>query len=157
MARKILAETVKILKRNENTFVYLDAGNSNWNSPDIIVQRLNVSCISLADGFSINVSHFVETEEVIKYGEKISEQTGAAHFIIDTSRNGKAHPSPEKWCNPDGCRLGYPPTLNVEHPLIDAFLWIKPPGESDGLENSGLKAEKWWAEGALKLAKNSSF
>lgn len=61
-------------------------------------------------------------------------------FVIDTSRNGLgpwAAPSgvysdPEDWCNPPGRGAGELPTTDVADPLIDAYLWIKVPGESDG-------------------------
>ncbi|MGI9376909.1 MAG: glycoside hydrolase family 6 protein [Tsuneonella suprasediminis] len=60
--------------------------------------------------------------------------------IIDTSRNGRGswapkvglHSDPEVWCNPPARGLGRRPTMETRHPYIDAFLWIKIPGESDG-------------------------
>ncbi|WP_197024734.1 glycoside hydrolase family 6 protein [Cellulomonas sp. KRMCY2] len=63
-----------------------------------------------------------------------------AHFVIDTSRNGQGpwtapagvYPSPEEWCNPLDRGLGLRPTTDTGDPLIDAYLWIKVPGESDG-------------------------
>ena len=35
------------------------------------------------------------------------------------------------------------------YPLVDAFLWIKTPGESDGTCSGGPAAGKWWGEYAL--------
>jgi endoglucanase len=64
-----------------------------------------------------------------------------AHFVIDTSRNGQGawappagtrHPDPQTWCNPPDRGLGQPPTTRTGNPLVDAYLWIKTPGESDG-------------------------
>jgi endoglucanase len=64
-----------------------------------------------------------------------------AHFVIDTSRNGRGPwtppagvtwPDPQTWCNPPDRGLGLRPTTNTGHPLADAFLWIKTPGQSDG-------------------------
>lgn len=63
-----------------------------------------------------------------------------AHFVVDTSRNGRgpwtapagAYPDPEVWCNPPDRGLGARPTLETGTALVDAFLWIKVPGESDG-------------------------
>lgn len=60
--------------------------------------------------------------------------------VIDTSRNGLGswEPTPGKyadaevWCNPPDRGLGRRPTLNTANPYVDAFLWIKVPGESDG-------------------------
>lgn len=62
------------------------------------------------------------------------------HFVIDTSRNGlgpwtppaSAYSDPQIWCNPPGRGLGDRPTTKTGNALIDAKLWIKVPGESDG-------------------------
>jgi cellulose 1,4-beta-cellobiosidase len=35
------------------------------------------------------------------------------------------------WCNQSGAGLGERPRANPE-PGIDAYVWVKPPGESDG-------------------------
>lgn len=62
------------------------------------------------------------------------------HAVIDTSRNGRGSWQPpagryrdaEVWCNPPGRGLGRRPALDSGNPYVDAFLWIKIPGESDG-------------------------
>jgi endoglucanase len=62
------------------------------------------------------------------------------HLVIDTSRNGQGpwvapsgvYSDAEDWCNPPGRGLGIAPTTASSNPLIDAYLWIKVPGESDG-------------------------
>jgi len=62
------------------------------------------------------------------------------HAIIDTSRNGVGSWKPprgkfrdaEMWCNPPARGLGRRPTLDTGDRYLDAFLWIKTPGESDG-------------------------
>jgi len=62
------------------------------------------------------------------------------HFVVDTSRNGQGpwtppagvYPDAQDWCNPPDRGLGLRPTANTGNDLIDAFLWIKVPGESDG-------------------------
>ncbi len=41
-------------------------------------------------------------------------------------------PTREDWCNPPDRGTGALPTTTVDDPLIDAYLWIKVPGESDG-------------------------
>jgi cellulose 1,4-beta-cellobiosidase len=55
-------------------------------------------------------------------------------FIVDTGRNG----APEKredcsaWCNPRGAGIGSAPTTKTADSRIDAYFWLKTPGESDG-------------------------
>ena len=52
-------------------------------------------------------------------------------FLVDTSRNGV--PSVRKiwgsWCNINGAGIGERPAVDPA-PLIDAFVWVKPPGTS---------------------------
>ncbi len=60
---------------------------------------------------------------------------------------------PESWCNPPGRALGTPPTTATGNPRIDAFLWVKRPGESDGACRGAPPAGRWWAEYALELAR----
>jgi endoglucanase len=40
--------------------------------------------------------------------------------------------SPGAWCTPPGTGLGLRPTTETGVPLLDAYLWIKTVGESDG-------------------------
>ncbi len=151
----LLSKAVSILKTNPNTYVYLDAGHSNWVTDFEMADRLIRSNISASDGFSLNISNFGFTNDNIQYGSKVSKLVSDKHFIIDTSRNGNG-PSPEnEWCNPRGRALGQHPTSETKHPLVDAFLWIKPPGESDGQCNGGPGEGIFWMDYALELVKNS--
>jgi endoglucanase len=120
---------------------------------DAMAARLRRAAISQADGFSLNVSNFISTADNIRYGEQLSALMGSKHFIIDTSRNGAGGNNGE-WCNPRGRALGQLPTTRTGNALVDGFLWIKQPGESDGACNGGPKAGGWWSEYALELARN---
>jgi endoglucanase len=68
------------------------------------------------------------------------------HFVIDTSRNGQGpwlppagvYPDPQDWCNPPDRGVGIRPTADTGVPLLDAYLWIKIPGASDGECARGL-------------------
>jgi endoglucanase len=139
--------------------VYLDAGHSAWLTAAEIAPRLKAAGIDRADGFSLNVSNYQATPDLLKYGHEISALLGGKHFIIDTGRNGngapqKLGPDDERaWCNPDGRALGTPPTTNTGDPLCDAFYWLKPPGESDGRCNKGPAAGAWWPQKALEMAR----
>ncbi|GAB5037178.1 glycoside hydrolase family 6 protein [Nannochloropsis oceanica] len=55
-------------------------------------------------------------------------------FVIDTGRNGQSgmRESCSNWCNIRGAGIGHRPTTDTGSPLVDAFLWLKTPGESDG-------------------------
>src|SRR6185503_5483480 len=105
-------------------------------------------------------SNFRTTSDSIGYGTRLSALTGGAHFVVDTSRNGagplptgSGYPGPS-WCNPPGRALGTAPTLSTGVPLVDGYLWIKYPGESDGSCGLGDPAAgTFWLDYALGLAR----
>jgi endoglucanase len=80
----------------------------------------------------------------LRYSTMLGEVDPGASYVIDTSRNGQgpwrapAYPDPQDWCNPPGRGTGLAPTLDTGEPLVDAYLWIKIPGESDGECTRGL-------------------
>ena len=100
------------------------------------------------------------------------------HFVIDTSRNGQGpwttsagYPDAQDWCNPPDRGLGVRPTADTSVTLLDAYLWVKIPGESDGECTRGLGptgtadpewgivdpgAGQWFPEMALQLAQNAN-
>ncbi|MDX6477133.1 MAG: endoglucanase [Gaiellaceae bacterium] len=106
-----------------------------------------------------------------RYGSTV----GTTHFVIDTSRNGLGpwqfptgvFSDPQDWCNPPGRGVGPRPTVATGNPLVDAYLWVKVPGESDGQCTRGLgptgtvdpewgivdpAAGDWFPQQALQLA-----
>jgi endoglucanase len=113
----------------------------------------------------------------LRYANMLGTVEPATHFVIDTSRNGQgpwlppagAYPDPQDWCNPPDRGLGLGPTADTGHPLLDAYLWVKIPGESDGECTRGLgpagttvdpewglidpPAGAWFPDMALDLAK----
>lgn len=149
----LLKDAVKIFKANTGTAVYIDAGHANWISVDETVRRLEKAGISIADGFSLNISNFITTEKNTAFGTAVSEKINGKHFIIDTSRNGNG--SNGEWCNPSGRALGTAPTSRTSNSLIDAFFWIKKPGDSDGSCNGAPSAGTWMPEYALEMARNT--
>jgi endoglucanase len=86
-----------------------------------------------------------------------------SHFVIDTSRNGRgplatgryalppfnqpdtviAGLTAGAWCNPPGMGMGLRPTADTRVPLLDAYLWIKTVGESDGACDIAGGARAW--------------
>jgi endoglucanase len=110
-----------------------------------------------------------------RYATLAGANAPKAHFVIDTSRNGQGpwappkgkYPDAQDWCNPPGRGLGELPTTTTGDPLMDAKLWIKTPGQSDGQCNRGVAgsttdpewggitdpaAGAWFGAQALQLA-----
>ncbi len=106
-----------------------------------------------------------------------------AHFVVDTSRNGRGPWAPaagtyandaQVWCNPPGRGLGERPKAHPAeeaYAQLDAYLWIKTPGQSDGQCNRGVTgattdpewggktdpaAGAWFGGQALQLAQLAS-
>ena len=152
----LLSYAVQLLKSQPNVSVYLDAGHPDWQTAAEMSARLTRANIAIANGFSLNISNFYTTSDNVSYGQKISALTGGKHFVVDTGRNGLGPTSDHQWCNPDGRAIGAGPTTATGNALVDAFLWVKVPGESDGACNGGPSAGKWWGDYALGLASRSA-
>lgn len=155
----LLSEAVGTLGKLPHTKVYLDAGNADWiNDPAKMAGPLRRAGIGRADGFALNVANFQTDATVRSYGARLSALLDGAHFVIDTSRNGNG-PLPgdraEAWCNPPGRALGTPPTTRTGDDGLDAYLWIKRPGDSDGTCRGGPSAGTWWPDYALGLARRA--
>ncbi|MEU6377912.1 glycoside hydrolase family 6 protein [Streptomyces sp. NPDC046909] len=153
----LLAYAVDRIKRRPHTRVYLDAGNSGWiPQPWNLVAALRTAGVARADGVALNVSNFQTDQASSTYGDQLSNYLGGKHYVIDTSRNGNGpYAGTDSWCNPPGRALGEPPTTRTGNPRLDAYLWIKRPGESDGLCRGGPAAGRWWPAYALGLARNA--
>jgi len=155
----MISASIDTLKASGKTRVYLDAGHAAWRPAAAMADILNVAGIAKADGFAINVSNFRTTSECIQYGETIAAMIGGKPYIIDTSRNGQG-PHDIETCNPSGRGLGFNPAWDVDradYPLLDAYLWIKRPGESDGEGpdcNNGPPHGQWWDDYAVALVNN---
>lgn len=156
----LIAQAVDILESKPGVAVYIDAGHSYWVPAAEMAERLRRAGIARARGFSLNVSNFRADEELIPYGRQlIAALSLDTHFVIDTSRNGNgpAPASDDDWCNPEGRALGRAPSANTGDPAIDAFLWIKRPGESDGECNGSPGAGQWFSARALEMARNAKW
>lgn len=154
---ELITYAVNTLGALPQSAVYIDAGHSAWKSASEMADRLTQAGIAQADGFSLNVSNFNTTQAEIAYGTEISHQTGHSHFVIDTSRNGLGAGDIKDWCNPPDRAVGDLPTLTTNWARVDALLWIKAPGESDGTCNGGPEAGQWWPEYALGLVKRANW
>jgi endoglucanase len=153
----LMAYAVDTLTRNPATAVYVDAGHSRWVNADEMANRLNQVGVAKARGFSLNTANFFTTEEEIGYGDAISGMTGGKPYVIDTSRNGAGPAEGEMyWCNPSGRALGSRPTTATGNGNVDAFLWVKRPGESDGACGTGeASAGTFVNQYAIDLVRNA--
>ena len=132
----VLAEAVRQLSTAGHS-VYLDAGHARWKSTGETAERLLASGIADAEGFAVNVSNRQTTAASIAWGRELSDLVGKRPFVVDVSRNGIGPPpdgpgGAAQWCNPTHQALGVAPTTRTGTPGVDALLWIKRPGESDG-------------------------
>ncbi|WP_449385874.1 glycoside hydrolase family 6 protein [Cellulomonas soli] len=121
--------------------------------PQTAANRLNQIGFQYAVGFALNTSNYQTTADSRAYGEQVSALLGGKGFVVDTSRNGNG--SNGEWCNPRGRALGDRPALVDDATHLDALLWVKSPGESDGTCNGGPAAGAWWQDVALELARNA--
>jgi cellulose 1,4-beta-cellobiosidase len=145
-----------------NVFLYVDAAHGGWlgwgqNRPKIAAIFRSV----LADaggaerirGFALNISNYNPARDPngtrrnpanepppdeVSYASDLAAalaKVGIKNkaFVIDTARNGRAglRTDPGNWCNIKGAGLGERPRASPA-PFIDAYLWLKTPGESDG-------------------------
>jgi endoglucanase len=152
----LIQYALAVLKAQANVVVYLDGGHSAWRSPSDQADRLRRANVAGADGFALNVSNFQFTSNNIAFGKAVSDLIGGKHFVIDTGRNGLGPTPDNQWCNPAGRALGTSNTTLTADSRADAYLWIKPPGESDGACNGAPAAGLWWGDYALGLAQRSS-
>ncbi|WP_182881354.1 glycoside hydrolase family 6 protein [Microbispora sp. H10949] len=114
--------------------VYFDAGNEAWVGASDMANRLRGADIAnSADGISLNVSNYRSTSPTVSYAKNVIGATGLSWLkaVIDTSRNGNG-PVGSEWCDPAGRATGTWSTTNTGDSAIAAYLWVKPPGESDG-------------------------
>jgi endoglucanase len=97
------------------------------------------------------------------YAQNMGNAVATTHFVMDTSRNGDGpntmqayaqapynQPSSVistlasgNWCNPPNSGLGLLPTSSTGVPLLDAYLWVKTPGQSDGQCDSAGGVRAW--------------
>ncbi|MFG1648536.1 glycoside hydrolase family 6 protein [Micromonospora sp. NPDC049275] len=132
----ISTATRTIKSGNPNAKVYLDGGHSTWNSAGETANRLRAAGVQYADGFFTNVSNFNSTSNEANFGRNVISSLNGMGLsgkrqVIDTSRNGGASGD---WCGDDNTdrRIGPYPTTSTGDANIDAYLWVKPPGEADG-------------------------
>lgn len=135
--------------------VYLDAGHADWVPARVLASRLLRAGVARARGVALNVSYTGWTSAQRRFGLALSRRLapflgGGLRAVVDTSRNGRG--PAEDWCNAAGRAVGETPRALRADRLIDGYLWIKRPGESDGTCGGGPKAGVLSRTFALDLA-----
>ena len=149
---------------------------SNYHTDDAVAWygRLVASCLAYAAGGGDPAACPNQQGPRETARTWLAEHPGATHFVTDSSRNGRGpwtppagtYTDPQDWCNPPGRGAGARPTAATGDPLHDARLWIKTPGESDGLCLRGAagpldperqtvdpRAGEWFPAQALELVR----
>jgi endoglucanase len=154
---QLLRYAMKALGGLPHTRVYLDAGNPGmFADPAQLAGPLEAAGLRYGRGFSANVSNFGWTADLVTWSQQLEHALGGpVGAVIDTSRNGRGPytgSDAPQWCNPPGRALGPAPRLNPGPAGIDAYLWIKDPGASDGACRGGPPAGQYWPAYAAALA-----
>jgi cellulose 1,4-beta-cellobiosidase len=185
-----------------NVFIYVDSAHAGWlgwdgnraGMADVIKRvALLAGGLERITGFATNVSNYTPLDgddgrklepsnpcpNELTFVEKLSatfeaKGIGGKGFIIDSARNGKHGVRSRwgSWCNIRGAGLGERPRA-APTPLVHAYYWVKPPGESDGTadptrarfdENCASadaspgapEAGQWFEPYFIELAKNAN-
>jgi cellulose 1,4-beta-cellobiosidase len=185
-----------------NVFIYLDAAHAGWLGWDgnrAAMAKIYKEVLAMAggadriSGFATNVSNYnvlsgddgkkLEPSnpcpDELTYVQKLAGDLAAVGitnkgFIIDTARNGKGGIRTRwgNWCNIKGAGLGERPKV-APAPLVHAYYWVKPPGDSDGVADPSAarydencsspdaapgapQAGQWFQPYFLELAKNAN-
>ncbi len=148
---RMLQDAVDALEANRGTRTYLDAGHSDWIAPQVMAERLRAAGVDEADGFALNVSNFPTTADNVAYGRCGVRRAGRR--ALRRRHWPQRQRSWQRLVQPPGRALGERPTADTGQALVDAYLWVKTPGESEGTCNGGPAAGAFWPEYALGLAR----
>jgi endoglucanase len=148
--------------------VYLDATGLAQQDPEVAAALAATLDLDSVSGFALNSGQHRPTAEQLVWGEEFlaglaaqGVDTDSARsprdpgqpglgLIIDSSRNGV--PLEGEQCNAPDAGIGAAPRL-VGEGVLDALVWIKRPGESDGPCNGGFAVGQFDQAKALELAR----
>lgn len=184
-----------------HVFIYLDSAHAGWlgwdgnrtKMAEVVRQVLTMAGgLDRISGFATNVSNYTPLEgddgrrlepsnpcpNELSFVEKMSQAYAAKGmagkgFVVDTGRNGRSGIRSRwgNWCNISGAGIGERPRA-APRPLVHAYFWVKPPGDSDGTSDPSAarfdencrspdaapaapEAGKWFDAYVLELVKNA--
>ncbi|CDO73586.1 Carbohydrate-Binding Module Family 1 / Glycoside Hydrolase Family 6 protein [Trametes cinnabarina] len=146
-------------------YQYMDAGHAGWlgwpaniqpaatlfaqmfksaNSSPFIrglatnVANYNALTAASPDPITQGNPNYDESHYINALGPMLASSGFPAQFIVDQGRAGQQNLRQQwgDWCNIKNAGFGTRPTTSTGNPLIDAIVWVKPGGESDGTSNS---------------------
>ncbi|KAJ4302556.1 hypothetical protein N0V88_002706 [Collariella sp. IMI 366227] len=141
-----------------NVVMYLDAGHGGWlgwndnlkpgaeelagawkaaGEPEQVRGDLTPGEFSSDPDAQYNACQNEKTY-VSTFGGYLASAGMPNHAIVDTGRNAVQGMRQEwgNWCNINGAGFGVRPTAETGLELADAFVWVKPGGESDGTSDA---------------------
>ncbi|GMF26909.1 unnamed protein product [Phytophthora lilii] len=131
-----LGVAMDILSQNSNAEIYLDVGYWTLSNDEQaaavakIVNSVDPNCKT--KGISLNTSNYRSNAEMAATCERFVKASGRDYkCVVDSSRNFVSPPSKE-WCNANWAGIGELPTSNTDSEYVSRYVWVKPPGESDG-------------------------
>ncbi|EIW60188.1 cellobiohydrolaseII [Trametes versicolor FP-101664 SS1] len=146
-------------------YQYMDAGHAGWlgwpaniqpaatlfaemfksaNSSPFVrglatnVANYNALTAASPDPITQGNPNYDESHYINALGPMLKSAGFPAQFVVDQGRAGQQNLRQQwgDWCNIKGAGFGTRPTTSTGNPLIDAIIWVKPGGESDGTSNS---------------------
>jgi len=83
-----------------------------------------------------------ESTYISQLNSHLSSASLPTQWIVDTSRSGRASIRTVwgSWCNIKNSGIGPRPSTNPGT-NVDAFVWVKPPGESDGVSSGTVRLD----------------
>ncbi|KAK4665273.1 putative exoglucanase gh6d [Podospora pseudopauciseta] len=169
-----------------NIHLYLDVANGGWlgwadnlkpTAAEVATILQKAGSNARIRGYSSNVSNYNpystnnpppytagspsadESRYATSLGNALRERGLPTNFIIDQGRVALDGARKEwgEWCNVSPAGFGQPFTTNTNNPNVDAILWVKPGGESDGTcgMSGAPQAGAWFDAYAQMLTTNA--
>lgn len=135
---KNLRMAIKMLScRDSSSEIYIDIGywclGSDEQAAKVAKLVNYIDKHNKCKGIALNTSNYRSNAEMDVSCERFCRASRRNYScIVDTSRNYLGPPASGEWCNVKHAGIGFPPTSSTGYKCIDYFLWVKPPGESDG-------------------------
>ncbi|KAG9095047.1 hypothetical protein FRC06_010184 [Ceratobasidium sp. 370] len=158
--KRLLALAIALLQR-PNVSIYLDGAHAGWLGwpdnlgptatilGDILANAKKQNPQATVRGLATNVSNYnglgnqeqVGRDELVYINnlKPLLDNVGyPAHFIVDQGRSGNQVAARDggDWCNFKFAGFGPRPSATTPSPLVDAIVWVKPGGESDGTSDT---------------------